>query len=425
MSRRTKSLESRVGLLVVFALVGLLGLVVLAGGGPGYLTASRTSVDVIFRDGQGIRTGQPVRVAGLDSGRVTAVDLVEHGGRLRARVRLSIPSDLAGRLRQDAVITIQSSLTGQSRVNIASVGESGVTWVPGQLILGVESSMFDPILEQVGLGPEERGHISHSIAEVRGAVDDTLPRLKKTLAALQQSAADVQEATEAARPAVVGIAEKLDEAVPRIESTLVHADTLLTNLDGMVEENRPVVQAALVNVRDLAGKSDELIGSAGPEIEKLIKGLDDTRKRADLVLYRADQIATQTDSILTQNKSDLVRTVANVRDATDYARMLVQKIYANPFLISPLYKPSERDMQAQANFDTAQLFLKGAEEFKDSLTKLETMRQAPINPQEQQALGALFQQAQQTYLQLDQASRRLAEGVQQASGTRGINGRRD
>ncbi|CAN5866111.1 hypothetical protein BH23PLA1_BH23PLA1_26140 [soil metagenome] len=422
MSRST-SRESRVGLLIVIALAGLVGLLVMASGGPGYLTRIRTTVDVIFRDGQGIRDGQPVRVAGLDSGRVSAVDLVEHDGALRARVRLSIPSELALRLKQDAVITIQSSLTGQSSVNIASIGDSGVAWVPGQVVEGVESSMFDPILEQVGLGPVERGHISHMIAEVRGAVDDTVPRLKKSLASLQQSAADVQAATEAARPAVVGIAEKLDEAVPRVESTLLHAETLLTSLDGMVEENRPVVLQALTNVRDLSGRGNDLLDTTGPELEKLLKGLDDTRKRADLVLYRADQIATQTDSILTQNKSDLVRTVSNVRDATDYARLLVQKIYANPFLISPLYKPSERDMQAQANFDTAQLFLKGAEEFKDSLSKLETMRQAPINPQEQQALSALFQQAQQTYIQLDQASRRLAEGVQQASGTRGLNNR--
>ena len=40
---RTSSREIRVGLAVLVALAGLLGLLVLAGGGPGYLVMSRTT----------------------------------------------------------------------------------------------------------------------------------------------------------------------------------------------------------------------------------------------------------------------------------------------------------------------------------------------------------------------------------------------
>ena len=73
-----------VGLIVIVALAGLIGLVGLASDGPGFLAPQRT-IDVVFRDGQGIRVGSPVRVAGLDTGNVVDLDLVEVEGTLRAR----------------------------------------------------------------------------------------------------------------------------------------------------------------------------------------------------------------------------------------------------------------------------------------------------------------------------------------------------
>ena len=85
MSTRSSAREFWVGLIVIVAMAGLLGLVSMASDGPGFLAPQRT-IDVIFRDGQGIRIGSPVRVAGLDTGNVVDIDLVEVEGTLRARV---------------------------------------------------------------------------------------------------------------------------------------------------------------------------------------------------------------------------------------------------------------------------------------------------------------------------------------------------
>src|SRR5262249_30857074 len=117
-----------VGLVVVAGLAGLIGLLVMAGGGPAYLAPQRV-IDVYFRDGQGIREGGTVRIAGIDSGRVVAVDLMESDGNLMARVRIALPDRLARKLRQDVKIAVQPSLTGQSRVNIISRGKSDVALV--------------------------------------------------------------------------------------------------------------------------------------------------------------------------------------------------------------------------------------------------------------------------------------------------------
>ncbi|HEY2155756.1 MAG TPA: MlaD family protein, partial [Isosphaeraceae bacterium] len=180
MSTRSAGHEVRVGLVAVVALGGLITLLVLAGDGPGFLT-TRRQIEVDFRDGQGIRAGNAVRIAGIDAGRVTEVTLAEVDGSLKARVTIAVPDDLAAKLKQDVKITIQASLTGQSRINIISSGRSAVGLISGQVVQGVESSPFDPILQQVGLGPVERKHISEMIAELRTTVDATSPKVRQIL----------------------------------------------------------------------------------------------------------------------------------------------------------------------------------------------------------------------------------------------------
>src|SRR4051812_24647857 len=180
MSSRTSIRDVVVGLLVIAALVGFLGLMHVASDGPGFLAPQKT-IDVVFRDGQGIRVGSPVRVAGLDAGNVVDLDLVEVGGTLRARVRISLPANLVKKLRQDVKVAIQPALTGMSHVNIVSTGRSAGPLTAHEPVTGVETSFFDPIIEQVGLGPVERNDIRHMIAEARQTVDSVAPRLRQIL----------------------------------------------------------------------------------------------------------------------------------------------------------------------------------------------------------------------------------------------------
>ena len=91
MSARTSFRDVTVGLVVIAAVAGLLGLMSVASDGPGFLAPQKT-IDVVFRDGQGIRVGSPVRVAGLDAGNVVDLDLVEVEGTLRAGSRISLPA---------------------------------------------------------------------------------------------------------------------------------------------------------------------------------------------------------------------------------------------------------------------------------------------------------------------------------------------
>jgi phospholipid/cholesterol/gamma-HCH transport system substrate-binding protein len=410
--------EVRVGVVVIIALIGLGSLVVLAAGGPGFLSAKRT-IDVIFRDGQGIRAGSLVRVAGLDAGRVTSVDLAEVDGILRARVRVALPTTLAARLRQDVKITIQSSLTGQSMVNIVSTGRSSVALVPGQLVQGVESSFFDPVLEQVGLGPVERSHLSHTIAEVRQTVDATGPRLRQILGGLQETIANLRDTSEAVRPAVESSAGKIEELAKRldiaqIEGTIQKLNALTTHAEALLAENRPVFGETLASVRDLSGTIRELAIKDAPKVEAMIDGLSVTRTKLDTVLTNAGTLTGQGADLLVKNRANLDRTVSNVRDASDFGVKLVGKLYGNPFYLSPFYKPTKEDVKAQEVYDAANTFLLGAKELTDAVNSLKAMQAKPLRQMteaEKQAYQQLYSRAWAVTGQLNQISRQLAEGL--------------
>ena len=285
MSSRTTGREIRVGLVVVAAIGSLLGLFGLAGGGPGFLS-SRRQIDVDFRDGQGIRPGGQVRIAGIDSGRVVAVTLAEVEGVLKARVRLAIPADLATRLRADAKITIQSSLTGQSRINILSAGKAGEPLTPGKVLLGVETSMFDPILDQVGLGPVERSHLSHTIGEVREMVDNVGPQVRLIVEAARETASGIRDTSESVRPVVeatvgnVGeAAKRIAAASPRVELALAQVTTLTTQVNALLGENRPNIAATIASLRDLSATLKMAVARDQEKVAALLDHVDGTTSR--------------------------------------------------------------------------------------------------------------------------------------------------
>ena len=413
--------EILVGLAVVIAIGGVMSLLILAGGGPGFLTPMRT-IDVYFRDGQGLRAGCPVRIAGLDAGRVVDVDLIEYEGSLRARARIALPTRLAVKLKQDVKITIQPALTGQSRINVVSSGRSNVTLVPGQVVQGIESTFFDPILEQVGLGPVERNHISHSIAEVRKTVDATAPRLREIVGSFQTTATDVRDAADAIRPTLEATASQIEQltrrlnaAAPTIEATLARVESVTAQTDTLLNENRASLRATLASIRDLTATLQDMSLKNRPRIEQLLVNLDGTRARADRALYNADVFITQGVQMVSTNRTDVERTVINVRDATDWADKLVQKLYANPFVLSPFYKPTPEDTRVQVAYDAAQVFTKGAQELNDSIKRLDAMQARATTPADQQQLDQLRRGVYAATEKLAETSQMLAESLRKSA----------
>jgi len=417
MRSRASAREVWMGLLVLSALVAVLALAGMASDGPGFL-ASQKTIDVVFRDGQGIRVGSPVRIAGLDSGNVVDLALVEVEGTLRARVRLSLPAPLLKKLKQDVKVTISPGLTGMSHVNVVASGTSDVALVPGQTVQGVESSFFDPIIEQVGLGPQERNHLSHTIAEVRQTVDAVGPRVRQILGAFEDASVNVKDLVDALRPPVESTVEHVEDLTrrigatsPQIEAAIKRIDVLTSLVETMLQENRENVKLTIASVKDIGASAQDIVTTKRPQIDRTIENIDMLAARSNRVMYQADVLVNQGVEIVTAGRGDIERSISNVRDATDWADKLVQKIYTNPFVLSPFYKPNNEDLRVQAVYDTAQIFSKGAQELHDAAKTLDAIQAKAGTPEQQQEVQRLQQRVLTLTEGLGKTSQALAEGL--------------
>ena len=126
---RTRSLawaELKVGLVSIFA-IGIAGfLIFLLSGSTGF-PWQRYTVKAMFDDIAGLKTGAPVRVAGVDTGTVTEVAFKQD----QVEVVMEIKKDMQARITDLSVAALGSvSLLGESAVDITAASKG--TPVPDQ-----------------------------------------------------------------------------------------------------------------------------------------------------------------------------------------------------------------------------------------------------------------------------------------------------
>ena len=396
MNARSSIRDVAVGLVVIAAIAGCSASVSVASDGPGFLAPQKT-VDVIFHDGQGIRVGSPVRVAG--TGRRERRRSRPGRGRRAAprRVRISLPANLLEKLPPGREGDHQPGADRHEPCEHRRHRPDPAVLARGrQTIRGVETSFFDPIIEQIGLGPvgAQRPRTHRSARSGRPSTPIG-PRLRQILATFQETSRKPQgherlrsgPAVESTISNVEDLSRRIGASAPKIEATLARLDGITGEAEEILAENRENVRLSLASVRDLTGSLNDVVAKDRVKVEQLLDGLDMTRARADRVLYQADQIAGQVAAILARSRAEIERSVTNVRDATDWGNKLVQKIYTNPFVLSPFYKPSKEDLRVEAAYDTAQVFAKGAQELDDTVkthrdhaSSAQTARAAAADP---------------------------------------------
>ena len=166
---RTRSLawaELKFGLIAVFALV-MAGLLIFAVGGSGGFFWQNYSLKVKFDNVAGLMEGSPVRVAGVEVGSVTNVELSATG----VEVWITALDDMRPLITDRSLATIGSiSLLGEGAVDI-SPGPGG-TPIPewGYVRSGVAPGSIAEITSQASSGINEARLLIEDIRKGRGTV---------------------------------------------------------------------------------------------------------------------------------------------------------------------------------------------------------------------------------------------------------------
>ena len=238
-----RSIEVKVGILMLFALGLLAGFIVIMGG----LSLEPTfTVYVDFDNPGGLKTGAPVRISGVKIGRVTGIEF--RGGRLDEKTK-----------EREPLIRVAASLESQYRDAVHDDSRWFVTTqgVLGELFLAVDPGSPDrPVLQD--------GAVVHGISP---------PRLDLLLS----------EAYELLHHAYLGITENKD----KLGETFDGLHRTLKGTGDFFDKNGGKLDTIVENVETLTIQGNETLLAArqkyvdNPQIDRIMNNVEATTQTLD------------------------------------------------------------------------------------------------------------------------------------------------
>ena len=284
-----RSMEMKVGALIIATLLLVVGFVVLLGG----LTLQPTfRVYVEFEDPGGLQSGAPVRISGVRVGRVTAIEF--RGGETNAQGKPVAPI----RVIADIEATHRKAIHEDARFFVTAQG------VLGEMHLAIEPGSYEkPLLKDgstvEGISPPRLDQLISESYELlhrgyKGVVENE-KKIGETFDGLHKTLSGTGQMFEKHEADITRLIERLDRVASLSEETLVAAreqyvdgarvnrilhrldhvtQVLDSNLEPMLQDSRMILQDGrklsafladdqqLAAVRTLAADSQELAQTA-------------------------------------------------------------------------------------------------------------------------------------------------------------------
>ncbi len=334
-----RRLEIKVGALVLIGVAGVLGLLFLMG----ELRLSRDpSLNILFSHTGNVVRGAPVKLGGVNVGRVESIELDpqrrdEAGRPLPVRLAVSVnPSTLAA-LREDAGVTVATvGPLGEPYLELWPGSHDAAPLEPGATLRGTDaprldlvalqlSGMLDRIAGVIDQPPEGVGEMVGSVARLTRNVDTLLEENREELGALAQelsaAAKDMRALAASARRAMDpgGRGDRL------LDDAAAVSGVLRRDVPVMTEDARRVLGQAAT----LSGQFDE------EDMRKLKEAID----RYSAAGEKLESIATRGERILGNLEpmfdpdAGTLGALAQDRQLYDDLRALVSELRKNPWKI--------------------------------------------------------------------------------------------
>ena len=266
MESSTRGAEVRTGLFVVVALA-LLIVAILWIVGAGFGGSDRRSVDVWLDDAGGIRSGDPVRLAGIRVGQVESVELrPSEDFPVLARVAI----DRQVELRQGASARLLSDgLLGSKVLAVEPGPMGGPVLSDDEPIRGSSGASIDDALATVAtLG----GDVSGLLEETRATLERLSPRIEGLLSRGEDLLAEdnVDEVASTIR----ALRQVLEEVGPQL-------GPLVQRLDGIASDLEEGIAHVPQVATDVSAVAQDVRRALGPDGERLASTLDGARETLD------------------------------------------------------------------------------------------------------------------------------------------------
>ena len=297
MERSNKLKNVKVGIVALLAF----GLAVLSYWYVGALSLDSKTylLSVIFRDAQGVDPGTAVMMAGVKIGQVETVSLTDANRALidvRIKDGVRIPPDSAVRLAS-------SSLLADKYVEFLPGPPSKESIKPNKILHGMNSYTLDDLMPQVSSLLDRMEKVGES---AQGLLEDS---------ALRGKLASTMNTLNIAAQGAANLVQDLRGITASNRAPLL---AMTTNLASAMEN----LNSASAQIRDL------MSGTGKNDMQEIMANLKGASKQIELASTQATSAATNVAAITGDPalKADLLSSVQNVKEATESAKSIVDKI---------------------------------------------------------------------------------------------------
>lgn len=230
-----RSGEIRTGLFVLVALVILVVTSLWLAGADG-LGGGRTLYAVQIDDAGGVRSGDPVRLAGVQVGQIEAVDL-RPGEEWPVVLRVSVDASLPMNEGASAYLA-SDGLLGSRFLALETGPKDADSLAPGGVIQGRGGGGIDAAMARLAELSESAAPLLEDttvlVRELGPRLTALLERAEAVLS--EDSLAEVRETLRVVRTSVESLGPEVTALGARLDSVLVRAEAGLEPLPGTVEE---------------------------------------------------------------------------------------------------------------------------------------------------------------------------------------------
>ena len=239
----------------------------------------------VFNNAAGLDVNVPVRMVGVNIGRVKGIDIIDR----KARVILQINE---GRyIDREAIVTVRSQgVLGDKYVGI-SPGASGEYYEAGEVITHTRSGTdIDNLMDSVQTAGTD---LSAILASLRKVI--TTEEGERSMADILQNTRDFSE-----------------------------------NLSSLVSDNRSKFDSIIANLDRLSGKFDGIAGESSEDIRESIANIrhvtESLREDLPSLTEKLEGAADQVSGVLSENREDVKETVERIRRDTELLEETLESV---------------------------------------------------------------------------------------------------
>ena len=275
--RNTKSLEIKVGIVSVVAIVLLiLGISI---GSDLNIKPDAKTLKIKFPNSSGIKTSSAVSINGVENGIIKSIESTEGG------VIIETLIDPGFDLREDAsAIILLKEITGGKKIEI-NPGNSPNKYNYNNVLIGQSSADIGDLVAVLG--------------SVSGDIVNLLRRLDTMSIAINELIQD-------------------KEFISSVKNSVTNLDSLVVSAREIIDRNKGKNNSTMDDIADIADNTNDLIGNNKEKINKLINDLDAISTDLNQLLKNAD--------ITVKDFTNILRDVQKITDDINSKESTIGKL---------------------------------------------------------------------------------------------------